>query len=162
MHVITVIIVVATDRQRPGADHFAVQSNRLLRQHQTAADVHAPVLVQRQYDGREESRPVLRRRAAQAHQVRRGRTQPWRLLHPPRSARHLHASVFRRRARFAVERGGQLRLVHRQRCAVFRRRSVLCYCLVTRSDLFTYLLTYLLANARPRVLNNINSIQSNM
>lgn len=112
------------DRQRPGADRVAVQPDRLLREHQTAADVHAPVLVRREHDGRQEPGPVLRRRAPQADQVRRGRSQPRRLLHPARRARHVHAPVLRRRARLVAERRGQLRLVHRQRGPVFRRRYV--------------------------------------
>jgi len=127
VHNIIIFIVVAIDCQWPGADHVAVQSDRLLRQHQITADVHAPVLVRRQHDGCEEPRSILRRRAAQTYKVRRGWTQPRRLLHPPRCARHLHAIVFRHRARFTVERGGQLRLVHRKRRTVFWRRSVICY-----------------------------------
>lgn len=112
------------DRQRSRTDHVAVQSDRVLREHQTAADVHAPVLVRRQHDRRQKPGPVLRGRAPQADQVRRGRTEPRRLLHPPRRAGYLHAAVFRGGARFPAERGGQLRLVHRQRRSMFRRRYV--------------------------------------
>lgn len=111
-----------TDRQRPGTGDVAVQPDGLLREHQAAADVHAPVLVRREHDRRPEPGPVLRRRAPQADQVRRGRTEPRRVLRPARRARHLLAPVLRRRARFAAQRGRQLRIVHRQRRPVFRRR----------------------------------------
>lgn len=123
MIIATIINVVSfADRQRPGADRLAVQPDRLLRQHQAAADVHAAVLVRRQHDGRAEPGAVLRRGAAQADQVRRGRPQPRRVLHAPRCARPVHAAVLGRRARLAVERSRQLRVVHRQRRPVFRRR----------------------------------------
>lgn len=64
---------VTTDRQRPRTDHVVVQSDQLLREHQTAADVHAPLLVRRQHDRRQKFSPVLRGRAPQAHQMWRGR-----------------------------------------------------------------------------------------
>lgn len=118
------ILFSCADRQRPRTDRVPVQPHRLLREHQTASDVHAPVLVRREHDGRQEFSAVLRSRAAQAHQMRRGRSQPRRLLHPSRRTGNLHAAVFRCRTRFPVERGGQLRIVYRQRRPVFRRRYV--------------------------------------
>jgi len=39
--------MIFTDRQRPRANHVAVQFDQLLRQHQAATDVHAPVLIRR-------------------------------------------------------------------------------------------------------------------
>lgn len=113
---------VSADRPRPGADDVTVQLNGLLREHQTAADVHAPVLVRREHDGREGPGSVLRRRVPQADQVRCRWPEPRHLLHPPRRAGRLHAPVLGRRTRQPFGGGRQLRVVHRQHRPVFRRR----------------------------------------